>query len=393
MPSPSVYALSAVDSSGKMEGEIVEENEKKFVRKRSGKAFKSREHGKGEKRKQRKAWLKRKREAKRKPEQESRAEDAPYKDFEIEVTKRKESTTEQRLSRGKMLVELAKKRKPEDDTLKVTEPATKRMRAEKRTEEKPHPFKEVDRELLTIDESSVVGSGTFGSCFSAVYRSNLSVLVKVIKTKDSSRARQEVIHEAEVIANLGDHSGIPHLFGVCIDKAPFYLVLQQHTVEGNSLTLSKAVATGFIKNTSECIKVLKEICEALMFVHNRGYLHNDLKGNNVVLEGSDLCPVVIDFGKSRKIKKAKFLKPKLNPKEASRLYPHIAPELHRGERQTTSSDVYSFGALISRALKVGKFDIPALKNIAKKCLATNPKKRPKLAEVLQKFIELMNPLK
>ena len=160
-----------------------------------------------------------------------------------------------------MLVELAKKRKPEDDTLKVTEPATKRMRAEKRTEEKPHPFTEVDRELLTIDESSVVGSGTFGSCFSAVYRSNLSVLVKVIKTKDSSCARQEVIHEAEVIANLGDHSGIPHLFGVCIDKAPFYLVLQQHTVEGNSLTLSKAVATSFIKNTSECIKVLKEIAK------------------------------------------------------------------------------------------------------------------------------------
>lgn len=356
MPSPSLYALSAVDNSGMMEGEIVEENETKFVRKRSGKAFKSREHGKGEKRRQRKAWLKRKREAKRKPEQEPCAEDAP--DFEIVVTKPKDSTTEQHFSRGKMLVELAKKRKPEDDTLKVTapvtEPATKRMRAENRTEEtkKPHPFKEVDRELLTIDESSVVRSGTFGYCFSAVYRSNFSVLVKVMKTKDSSskemeRARKEIIHEAEVIANLGDHPGIPHLFGVCIDKAPFYLVLQQHTVEGHSLTLSKAVATGFIKNISECIKVLKEICEALMFVHNRGYLHNDLKGNNVVLEGSDLCPVVIDFGKSRKIKKAKFLKPKLNPKEASRLYPHIAPELHRGERQTTSSDVYSFGALIS----------------------------------------------
>lgn len=77
MPSPSLYALSAVDNSGMMEGEIVEENETKFLRKRSGKAFKSREHGKGEKQRQRKAWSKRKREAKRKPEQEPRAEDAP----------------------------------------------------------------------------------------------------------------------------------------------------------------------------------------------------------------------------------------------------------------------------------------------------------------------------
>lgn len=388
-----------------MEGEKVEENETKFVRKRSAKAFKSREHGKGEKRRQRKAWLKRKREAKRKTEQElpARVEDGPCKDIQvpkIEVTKPTDGTREQRFSRGKKLVELAKKRRREDDTLKVAEPVTKRIREKNRTEKirKPHPFKELDRELLTIDESLVIGSGTFGSCFPAVYRNNFRVLVKVMKTKDSStkemeRAWQEIVHEAEVIADLGDHPGIPHLFGVCIEKAPFYLVLQQHTVEGNSLTLSKAVETGVIKNISECTKVLKQTCEALLYVHNRGYLHNDLKGNNVVLEGNDLCPVVIDFGKSRKIKKAKFLKPKVNPEKASRLYPHIAPELHRGQKQTTSSDVYSFGMLILRALKIGGFDIPALKNIAKNCLATNPKKRPKLSEALEKISKLMNPMK
>lgn len=44
------YAFFVVDNFGMMEGEIVEENEIKFVRKRLGKVFKFREYGKGEKR-------------------------------------------------------------------------------------------------------------------------------------------------------------------------------------------------------------------------------------------------------------------------------------------------------------------------------------------------------
>ena len=99
---------------------------------------------------------------------------------------------------------------------------------------KLHPFKELDQDLV-IDENEVVGSGTFGSCFSAVYRGNFGVTVKVMNTKDSLSkemecAKQEVIHEAQVIANLGDHPCIPHLFGVCINRAPFYLVLQPSTI-------------------------------------------------------------------------------------------------------------------------------------------------------------------
>ena len=370
-------------------------SEAKFVRKRSGKAFKSREHGKQEKRKQRKAWLKRKREAKRgKPEQQPRVEGVPMEDLKnpgIAAAKPEEESNEQRFSRGKKLVELAKKRKRGDEVFK---PVTKLTRTNDTQEtRKLHPFKEIDRDLLVIDESKVVGSGTFGSCFSAVYRGNFGVIVKVMHTKDSSskemeRAKQEVLHEAQVIANLGDHPSIPHLFGVCIDRAPFYLVLQRHAVKGVSVTLSKALTNGSISENSPCLKVLKGTCEALLYVHSQGYLHNDLKGNNVVLEGTDHRPVLIDFGKSRKIKKARLLKPKPDPTEASRRYPHIAPELHRGERQTTSSDVYSFGVLVSRVLKDGKFHIPALKKIVKNCLITNPGKRPKLDEVLREITNI-----
>ena len=132
---------------------------------------------------------------------------------------------------------------------------------------------------------------------------------------------------------------------------------------------------------TECAAILKQICEVLIFMHNRGYLHNDLKRNNVVLDGTSHKATLIDFGKSKKITKMKLTKAKANIAEAALKYPHITPEIHRGERQSTASDVYSFGVLTLKVLKDGKFDNPALKSTAKRCLSSIPVKRPKLEEI------------
>lgn len=165
--------------------------------------------------------------------------------------------------------------------------------------------------------------------------------------------------------------------------APFYLVLEQLVVEGHSVTLSTAAATGLIPDINQCTAILKQTCEVLMFMHTKGYLHNDLKGNNVVLDGASHKATLIDFGKSKHITKVKLRKPKVNIADAAKKYPHIAPEIHRGERQSTASDVYSFGVLTLRVLKDGKFDNPDLKNTAKRSLSSIPGKRPKLEEIFE----------
>ena len=77
------------------------------------------------------------------------------------------------------------------------------------------------------------------------------------------------------------------------------------------------------------------------------------------------------------------MKPKVNIKDAAKKYTHAAPEIHRGDRQSTASDVYSFGVLAVKVLQDGKFDNPALKSTAKRCLSSNPGKRPKLEEILE----------
>ena len=62
-------------------------------------------------------------------------------------------------------------------------------------------------------------------------------------------------------------------------------------------------------------------------------------------------------------------------------FPLIAPEIHRGERQSIASDVFSFGYLVTRLFKDAKLEIPpVLMEVAKKCQRSIPGKRPKLVD-------------
>ena len=93
------------------------------------------------------------------------------------------------------------------------------------------------------------------------------------------------------------------------------------------------------------------------------------------MDGANHNPILTE---SRKISNARLLKPKFDIRAATK-------RLHRGDRQFIASDVYSFGASIHRVLRDRKFDVPALKSTAKKCLTASPRKRPELNDVLKEM--------
>ena len=147
-----------------MEGVSEERDEEKFVRKSSGKAFKSRKHDKAEKRKQRKNWEKRKRQrlqaqnhvleepaVDEKPQVPEEALEVPKEIPGDKATKRKGNV--EHLSRGKRLVELSKKRKIKDGDVEIETPrkVRKQTKGEDRTKltitRTAHSFKELDRGL------------------------------------------------------------------------------------------------------------------------------------------------------------------------------------------------------------------------------------------------------
>ena len=103
--------------------------------------------------------------------------------------------------------------------------------------------------------------------------------------------------EGSAITGIRHHWGIPILFGVSTDRAPFYLVLQFHSLRSESVTLFKAASEKVTQDVAMCANILKQTYEILIFIHERGFLHNDLKSNNVVIDGSENKPVIIDFEK------------------------------------------------------------------------------------------------
>ena len=164
--------------------------------------------------------------------------------------------------------------------------------------------------------------------------------------KESERCKKEVIHEANVLNSLGDNEGLPLLLGVCTETEPYSLVIQFYGRGEESLTLHKAIKEKMLTKTST-VDTFVRICNTLEFIHTKGYLHNDLKTNNVLVErGIDgFCPIIIDFGKSRPIAKSvQSGQRRLSSAD------YIAPEVRNDLKETTASDVYSLGKMLDRAV-------------------------------------------
>ncbi|KAJ7373365.1 hypothetical protein OS493_012957 [Desmophyllum pertusum] len=320
------------------------EDEREEKQNRVGK-FKSHPHSKKEKQKQHKAWLKRKREVQQNeptlaPEKYEPPVNIPMQNAELEVQQNETTLAPEKYE---PLVNIPM----QNAELEVQQNETTLA------PEKYEPPVNIPMQNAIVEESH----GKPNTITGIISRGKQMVKMA---TNGKRKSEEEEAHRSTLSFNITP-------------------------VENSSVTLLMAASTGIIANDEQCAIIMKETCEALAHLHSRGYLHNDLKGNNVVLDGEKHRPIIIDFGKSVKISKAKLRKPKLNVKKATKRYPRIAPELHRGERQSTASDMYSFGALINRVLEKGKFEMHALQKIAKACLSTNPGKRPGLDEVLRKL--------
>lgn len=92
--------------------------------------------------------------------------------------------------------------------------------------------------------------------------------------------------------------------------------------------------------------------------------------------------VIIDFGKMRKVENSKKYRLSVKEREDYRLkYPHIAPEVIRGETPPSfASDVYAFGQLISYTCKYEC--IESLRLIAVKCIHGTAARRPSVNEMI-----------
>ena len=168
-----------------------------------------------------------------------------------------------------------------------------------------------------------------------------------------------------------------------------FLITEFHGIGGQCITVGHVAKTLSLENMEWAV-VLQKCAAALAHIHDKGYIHGDIKHNNIILQNStgSYEPVIIDFGKMKKAENAKIYK--LNSKERDRYlkcYKHIAPEIVWGKSAASpASDIYSFGQVISLVVYYTK--LTGLQKIAKACINGTPERRPTAINVALELTEL-----
>lgn len=110
---------------------------------------------------------------------------------------------------------------------------------------------------------------------------------------------------------------------IIINKLSLYLIFsysptQMNRIDGGEL-FERVIDDDFILTEKACIVIIRQVCEAIEFIHRNNILHLDMKPENILCttkEGNRIK--IIDFGLARKydpdkkLQVLKFLEKKMS---------------------------------------------------------------------------------
>jgi serine/threonine protein kinase len=193
-----------------------------------------------------------------------------------------------------------------------------------------------------------IGSGGMGDVYLAeradgAYAGRAAVKMMRTQLRDEGLARR-FRTERQILASL-QHPGIVTLLdgGTTPDGHPY--IVMEHVA---GTPIGDYCAAQQLPLDAR-LALMRRVCEAVQYAHQRGIVHRDLKPANILVT-ADGTPKILDFGVAKLVEdtdevhatKTGILGP-LTPNYAS-------PEQLRGLPVTTACDVYSLGVLLYEVL-------------------------------------------
>lgn len=184
----------------------------------------------------------------------------------------------------------------------------------------------------------VIGEGAFGAVYAGISsKDGREVAIKRI-SKHGGRVRAEERREIRNLTKLGDCPQVLRYFSCEEDENFVFIVLE--LMEGN---LDEYLDSS--PDTTFHVKLCKDLCKGVEFLHVNGVLHRDLKPSNILYKKNPLCLKIADFGLSSISKAVTSTLIHTNAGTPCWMAPEILKK-RKSEEYTQSSDMFACGLVL-----------------------------------------------
>ena len=160
----------------------------------------------------------------------------------------------------------------------------------------PHqpPSRSVRVGKWSVDVTSLLGRGAFGSVYTAsdTEGAGEAVAAKVIEA--SLMTWEKILHEVRLLSKVAHHEGIIGMHGaheVANANGRCVVIL----MELGTSNLLELLTRKSVLAKAEALRMFREVVSAVEFLHTQRIAHRDLKLENVLLSASSSCKLT-DFG-------------------------------------------------------------------------------------------------
>ena len=199
-----------------------------------------------------------------------------------------------------------------------------------------------------------IGGGGMADVYQATDEQlGIEVAIKLLKPRMASdELRARMVQEAQAAAQVR-HANLVRVFGTGKLDATAYIAME--LLAGPNLEQYVREYRGQRIPWKEALELLLPALEALHAVHERGYIHRDIKPGNILVTREPGCPpqaIVIDLGL---VKPDRALRNAASPPttEVGRMLctpGYTSPEQAAGNPVDRRSDVYSMAITLYRVL-------------------------------------------
>ncbi|ELP83940.1 protein serine/threonine kinase, putative [Entamoeba invadens IP1] len=205
-----------------------------------------------------------------------------------------------------------------------------------------------------LREEKKIGEGSFGIVYKGFYRENCVVIKMMKNSTQIERGVSEFEKEIEMLDKFRCEY-IIYFYGAVVIPNKMCMVTEFAQFGSLQNFIYSHKSNSNTINMKMKIKLMLDASKGILYLHENGILHRDIKPDNILVFSLDTIDKVnaklTDFGSSRNIN---LLMTNMTFTKGIGTPVYMAPEVLNQEKYKKSADVYSFGVTLYEAFSMSE---------------------------------------